>query len=134
MQIRGPGWPQTEGWMIIGFFSITAIVLKMIEKNPALLANATFMQYITTLTTGGLLVAASHYFQREKSQAMQQKLEQTMADKLPQGDKVDVAQQTTASTTHSASAESEVGDGSGAGVAGSTGPSPASVDQTRAPE
>ena len=57
-----PGWPSVKGWLVISFVALTFYVLRMIEENPQLLANASFMQLVQTLSTGGILLAASYYF------------------------------------------------------------------------
>ena len=57
-----PGWPDSRGWLVISFVSMTFYVLRMIDQNPQLLANASFMQFVQTLSTGGILLAASFYF------------------------------------------------------------------------
>ena len=62
MTFKGPGWPESRGWLVIAFVAITFKVLLMIENNPQLLANASFMQLVQTLSTGGILLAASFYF------------------------------------------------------------------------
>lgn len=61
-RIRGPGWPDLRGWAILGFFFLTFYSLWMIRENPALLANASFMQFISQLATGGLLLVGSYLF------------------------------------------------------------------------
>lgn len=52
-------WPSQHGWALIGFFAVTFYTLHMIEKNPALLAVPSFMQFIGGLASGGILLAAA---------------------------------------------------------------------------
>lgn len=66
---RLPPWPDLRGWAIVGFFAITFYCLRMIETNPALLANPGFMQFISALSTGGILLIASNLFGGTKSSA-----------------------------------------------------------------
>lgn len=54
-----------RGFLIFCFATMEFYILHMIAGNPQLLANASFMQFIGQLTTGGLLLAASAYFTRE---------------------------------------------------------------------
>lgn len=61
-RIKGPGWPDMRGWAVVGYFALTFKSLDMIEKNPALLANASFMQFIGGLAAGGVLLVAAHLF------------------------------------------------------------------------
>lgn len=65
--ISGPGWPDMRGWVAIGFFAVTFYVLWMIKQNPALLANASFMQLAGALMTGGPLLVATNLFGGTKS-------------------------------------------------------------------
>ena len=60
--LRLPPWPDLRGWAIMGFFALTFFCLHMIETNPALLANPGFMQFISALSTGGILLVASNLF------------------------------------------------------------------------
>ncbi len=59
--------PDLRGWAIVGFFALTFYSLAMIRENPALLANASFMQFISQLATGGLLLVGSYLFGSSKS-------------------------------------------------------------------
>lgn len=59
--------PDLRGWAIAGFFALTFFTLAMIRENPALLANASFMQFVQQLSTGGLLLVASYLFGSSKS-------------------------------------------------------------------
>ena len=65
--LRLPPWPDLRGWAIMGFFALTFFCLHMIETNPALLANPGFMQFISALSTGGILLVASNLFGGTKS-------------------------------------------------------------------
>lgn len=64
---RGPGWPETRGWAMLGFFAIEFYLLYMIQNDGTLLANASFMQMAGTITTGGVLLIASNLFGGTKS-------------------------------------------------------------------
>lgn len=66
---KGPGWPDQRGWVAIGFFAAEFKLLDMISTNPALLANASFMQFAGMITTGGVLLIASNLFGGTKSGA-----------------------------------------------------------------
>ncbi len=57
------GVPDGRGWVAIAVFSMSGAILLMIRENPALLANASFMQIAQTIVgAGGLgLVVAFHY-------------------------------------------------------------------------
>jgi hypothetical protein len=67
------GWgrlvPDVRGWAIMGFFALTFDLLWMINHNPALLKDASFMQFAQTLATGGILLVASNLFGGTKSGA-----------------------------------------------------------------
>lgn len=67
--LKGPGWPDVRGWAVIGFFALTFYALYMIDKNPELLSNASFMQFIQALSTGGILLVAGNLFGGTKSGA-----------------------------------------------------------------
>lgn len=67
--MTGPGWPEVRGWAIIGFFGLTFALLGMIAANPALLENASFMQFAQSLATGGILLVATNLFGGTKSGA-----------------------------------------------------------------
>jgi hypothetical protein len=58
-----PGWPDSRGWAGIAIVALTWKVLDMIEKNPQLLANASFMQLCGAIVgAGGLgLFLAFHF-------------------------------------------------------------------------
>lgn len=62
-----PPWPDLRGWSIMGFFALTFCVLAMIYGKPSLLGNASFMQFIQALTTGGILLVGSYLFGGTKS-------------------------------------------------------------------
>lgn len=67
--IDASAWRITPRGFLIAIFSVMAFrILEMIDQNPQLLANASFMSFIGQLTTGGLLLAASAYFTREGRQ------------------------------------------------------------------
>lgn len=59
--------PDQRGWAMIGFFAVTFYTLHMIEKNPALLANASFMQFVQSLAAGGILLVAAFLFGGSKT-------------------------------------------------------------------
>lgn len=59
--------PDTRGWATAAFFVIEFKLLDMIQHNPTLLANASFMQFAGTLTTGGVLLIASNLFGASKT-------------------------------------------------------------------
>lgn len=67
--IKGPGWPDARGWVIVGFFALEAYLLRMIELNDKLLSNASFMQLATTITAGGVLLIGMNMFGGTKSGA-----------------------------------------------------------------
>jgi hypothetical protein len=48
-RMRGPGWPDSRGWVILGFFALEFFILWII-------------QLVTTLTTGGVLLIAMNMF------------------------------------------------------------------------
>lgn len=68
-RIKGPGWPDFRGWVAFGFFALTFYLLDMIRANPALLANASFMQVLSTVLAGGVLLIAMNLFGGTKSGA-----------------------------------------------------------------
>lgn len=55
--------PDGRGWIALGVFLLTSAILGMIRENPALLANASFMQLVGSIAgAGGLgLVLAFHF-------------------------------------------------------------------------
>lgn len=61
--------PDVRGWAIIGFFAITFLILLMIDRNPALLKDSSFMQLAQSLATGGILLVATNLFGGTKSGA-----------------------------------------------------------------
>jgi len=62
--------PDQRGWIILGFFGLTLRILEIIQENPALLANASFMQFIGPISgAGGLLLIASFFFGSSKGTA-----------------------------------------------------------------
>jgi len=62
--------PDERGWIILGFFGLTWRILEIIQLNPALLANASFMQFIGPIAgAGGLLLIASFFFGSSKGTA-----------------------------------------------------------------
>lgn len=67
--MTGPGWPDVRGWAILGFFGLTFQLLHMIDTNPALLKDASFMQFAQALATGGILLVATNLFGGTKSGA-----------------------------------------------------------------
>ncbi len=56
-------WPDARGWCAGAVFALTCVILKMIDNNPALLSNASFMQLVGSIAgAGGLgLVLAFHF-------------------------------------------------------------------------
>lgn len=75
-----PKGPDVRGWAIIGFFGITFATLAIIRESPALLKDASFMQFIQGLSTGGILLVASNLFGGTKSGAeVNDKLAQSIA-------------------------------------------------------
>lgn len=59
--------PDQRGWIIIGFFGLTWRILEAIASNPALLANASFMQFVQPIAgAGGLLLICSFFFGSSK--------------------------------------------------------------------
>lgn len=62
VKLRGPGWPDSRGWVILGFFGLEFYILYLIKDDGTLLANASFMQLATTLTTGGVLLICMNLF------------------------------------------------------------------------
>lgn len=65
--IRGPGWPDARGWVIVGFFGLEFFILWCVREDGTLLANASFMQMATSITTGGVLLIAMNMFGGTKS-------------------------------------------------------------------
>lgn len=61
-----PWWasllPDQRGWAALGFFGLAVYLLRMIEANPRLLANASFMQFAGMLMTGGVLLVGNYLF------------------------------------------------------------------------
>lgn len=59
----GPGWPDARAWGGVAIVGLTWKILTMIEANPALLANASFMQLAGGVVgAGGLgLFLAFHF-------------------------------------------------------------------------
>lgn len=68
---ESPWWvvviPDVRGWAMVGFFILTFFLLLMIDHNPLLLANASFMQFAGTLMAGGILLIANNLFGGTKS-------------------------------------------------------------------
>jgi hypothetical protein len=68
-----PWWlrliPDVRGWAMAGYFGLTYYLLKMIDDNPELLANSSFMQFAQALATGGVLLVATNLFGGTKSGA-----------------------------------------------------------------
>lgn len=58
-----PGWPDARAWAGVAIVSLTWKVLDMIDKNPTLLGNASFMQLVGGIVgAGGLgLFLAFHF-------------------------------------------------------------------------
>lgn len=54
--------PDNKGWMSIAAVGVMFFLLEMIRENPALLANASFMQFTGMLATGSFLVVMSHFY------------------------------------------------------------------------
>lgn len=61
-RVKGPGWPDGRGWVIVGFFGLEFYMLYLIKEDGTLLANAAFMQVMTAITTGGILAIAQNLF------------------------------------------------------------------------
>lgn len=59
---RGPGWPDSRGWVILGFFALEFYMFYLIKEDGTLLANAAFMQVMTAITTGGVLAIAQNLY------------------------------------------------------------------------
>lgn len=68
-RVKGPGWPDSRGWVIAGFFALEFYMLYLIKEDGTLLANAAFMQVMTALTTGGVLLIATNLFGGTRSSA-----------------------------------------------------------------
>lgn len=66
---KGPGWPDGRGWVIVGFFGLEFFMLWCIREDGTLLANASFMQVVTALSTGGVLLIAQNMFGGTRSGA-----------------------------------------------------------------
>lgn len=62
-----PRWPDARGWVIVGFFGLEFFMLYLVKEDGTLLANASFMQTVTALTTGGVLLIAQNLFGGTKS-------------------------------------------------------------------
>lgn len=66
----GPGWPDARGWVALGMFGLAWRMIEILNRNPALLANASFMQVVTLVVgSGGLLLVLAFYFASTKEQA-----------------------------------------------------------------
>ena len=59
---KGPGWPDARGWVIAGFFGLEFFMLYLVKEDGTLLANSSFMQTVTAITTGGVLLIAQNMF------------------------------------------------------------------------
>lgn len=59
---RGPGWPDARGWVIFGFFALDFLLIWCIREDGTLLANSSFMQMVTAINTGGVLLIAQNMF------------------------------------------------------------------------
>lgn len=66
---RGPGWPDARGWVIAGFFALEFYMLYLIKEDGTLLANASFMQVMTAISTGGVLLICQNLFGGTRSGA-----------------------------------------------------------------
>lgn len=66
---RGPAWPDFRGWVAMGFFAITFYMLWMIDQHPAFLDNASFMQVLSTVLAGGVLLISMNLFGGNKASA-----------------------------------------------------------------
>lgn len=54
--------PDNKGWLSIAATGVIFFLLNMIRENPALLANASFMQFAGVLGGGSFLVLYAHFF------------------------------------------------------------------------
>lgn len=68
-KFRGPGWPDARGWVIAGFFGLEFFMLYLVKEDGTLLANSSFMQTVTAITTGGVLLIAQNLFGGTRSGA-----------------------------------------------------------------
>jgi len=84
VDLCGPGWPDMHGWAFVAFFIMTMYILRMIEKNPNLLAVPSFMQFAGQLATGGILAAAAWLWTSNKNK------EKVEADQAANGKVEDV--------------------------------------------
>lgn len=64
---RGPGWPDFRGWAAAGLFGLTFYMLYMVGQNPRLLGVVSFMQYMSGVTAGGVLLVAMNLFGGNKA-------------------------------------------------------------------
>lgn len=64
---RYPGWPDQRGWISIAMFALSWRLVEIINANPLLLANASFMQVVTLIIgSGGLLLILAFHFAASK--------------------------------------------------------------------
>lgn len=86
--LSGLGWPDARGWVIAGFFALEFFMLYLVKEDGTLLANSSFMQTVTAITTGGVLLIAQNLFGGTRSGA---EMNAKVGDALT----ASVAQQTT---------------------------------------
>lgn len=81
-----PGWPDARAWAGTAIVALTWKVLDMIEKNPNLLGNASFMQLVGGIVgAGGLgLFLAFHFASSSGAAKANQRAEaaERRADKI----------------------------------------------------
>lgn len=80
-------WPDARGWCAAAVFALTCIILKMIDNNPALLSNASFMQLVGSIAgAGGLgLVLAFHFGSSSGTQKANERADKIVADAAKDG-------------------------------------------------
>lgn len=65
----GLAWPDIRGWAVLGFFALAFYLLRMMQTNPKLLADASFMQFATLIISGGVILVGQNLFGGTKSGA-----------------------------------------------------------------
>ena len=65
--MKGPGWPDTRGWGLLGLFALSGGILFAIALNPALEKNELFSSLSTLIVgAGGFLGAIGYLFGTSK--------------------------------------------------------------------
>lgn len=65
--LRLPKWPDVRGWGLIAAVALTYKLLDQMGRNPALLANASYMQFATLVASGTLVLVYANLYGGTKS-------------------------------------------------------------------